>query len=403
MGRKCINYFLLISLSAITLSSCTKVVKLRELVVKNNLFYKINDKEPFTGKIQETYISGKDSLIALLSNGMFNKSYLVYYPNGEIKDSIFYEKGIIVKYREFLPNGKIRNHAKKSLIESKEGIFLIKDKQNNIIPFSGQALDTFYLSIGSTFDKRKVYMDTMGLSLTCKGNIFLVVEDYINGKLDGDNIIYYPNGKIYVFSKYVKGHIEGRYNEYYDNGMLKYESYNKNGLDEGKCLSYYKNKQVKEVGDYKKGRKDSTWNEYYQNGKIKEVSNYLNGSLNGSYIDYYENGKIKKSENYLNGLLNGKSIEYFENGRIKARGNYKNDLADGDWIWYYPSGRVENQGRFRNGKILRRCDCCGRYYNYAEGWSSRNPGFTRGAWDYFADGGAGGGPYCSKGCARRCE
>ena len=367
-------------LCVLILTGCGKGVKISELALKNNLYYKADSKEPFTGNVYENYVSGKDSLVAELDNGLFNKDFLVFYQTGSIKDSIVYEKGTIVKYREFLPDGKIKNHAKKSLIESKDGMFLINDERNNTIPFSGQALDTVYLlSKCSTSEKDKVYLDTLGLSLTCKGNICLIVENYINGKLDGDKIIYYPNGKINDFSKYVKGKMEGRYYGCYDNGTLRHESFYKNGQSEGKSFSYYKNKQVKEIGNYKKGERDSIWNEYYENGKLKGTAHYSNGIDNGPFVDYYENGNVK------------------------IRGSFQNGLKDGDWTWYSSNGKIESTGKYKHGKALRKCDCCGKYYIYEEGWEARNPGFSSGAWEVFADGGAGGGAYCSRGCAIRCE
>ncbi|MEI6752159.1 MAG: toxin-antitoxin system YwqK family antitoxin [Paludibacter sp.] len=366
-------------LSVLILTGCGKGVKLSKLALKNKLYYNADSKEPFTGKVYEDYLSGKDSLVAELDNGLFNKDFLVFYQTGAIKDSIVYEKGTIVKYKEFLQNGKVRNYAKKLLIESKEGVFLIKDQQNNSICFSGQTLDTVYLHNSSTFDKDKVYLDTLGLSLTCKGNICLVVDNYINGKLDGDKIIYYPNGKINDFSKYVKGKMDGRYYGCYDNGTLRHESFFKNGLHDGKSLSYYKNKQLKEIGNYKKDERDSIWNEYYENGKLKGTAHYSNGKDNGLFIDYYENGNVK------------------------LRGSFQNGLKDGDWTWYSSNGGVQSTGKYKQGKVLRKCDCCGKYYIYEEGWEARNPGFSSGAWEVFADGGAGGGPYCSRGCAIKCE
>jgi antitoxin component YwqK of YwqJK toxin-antitoxin module len=364
-------------LCVLILTGCGKGVKLSDLDLKNKLYYKADSKEPYSGKVYENYVSGKDSLVAELKNGLFNKNYLVFFQTGYIKDSIVYEQGIIIKYKEFLPDGKIKNHSKKSLGESKEGIYLIKNEQNNTIPFSGQALDTVYLlSKGSTSDKGKVHLDTLGLSLTCKGTICLVVENYINGKLDGDNIIYYPNGKINDFSKYVKGKKEGRYYGCYDNGTLRHESFYKNGQSEGKSLSYYKNKQVKEIGNYKKGERDSIWNEYYENGKLKGTANYSNGKDNGPFVDYYENGNVK------------------------LRGSFQNGLKDGDWTWYYSNGGIQVQEKYQHGKYMRKCDCCGRYYVRDEGWCGLPSGFSYGYWDLMTPSG---GPYCSKGCAMRCD
>lgn len=356
MRNKTTNHFLLIYLCVITLSSCAEVVKQKELDVKDNLFYKKNDTKPFTGKILESYISGNDSLVAEVDSGSYNDNYLVYYRTGEVKDSVVYKKGEIIKFKRFLTNGSEMKVPEKLLFKSKDGLTCIVDKKKDTIPFSG-------LSIRYNDGKSSLYE----------------TSNYINGELNGVCNSYFHGGKIFYTRKYKYGKLDGKSVEYYANGKFKEEGDWVAGLRVGKWTTYYANKQIDKVGIYKNGNKDSTWNEYYENGKKELISNYLNGVGTGNYI------------------------AYFANGNIKAKGRLKNDLREGDWTFYNSNGSVDAQQRFSHGKALRRCDCCGKYYNYDEGWCSRNPGFSRGAWDFFADGGAGGGPYCSKGCARRCE
>ncbi len=343
-------------LSAIILTSCSKGIKLSELELKNKLYYNVNEQKPFTGKVYEAYLSGKDSLVATIDNGLFNGDYLLYYPTGEIKDSVVYEKGIIVKYKRFLTSGLVLKTPQKLLFQSKNGLTCIIDENNDTVPFSGLSIES---KSGDT-----IYNGT---------------KNYINGELNGEAVAYYDNGKIYYSRINKNGKWEGRAITYYENGNLKEEGNYADDSRKGKWTTYHKNKNIDEVGIYTNGSKDSTWNEYYENGKIELISNYSNGIKNGNYIAYYQNGNTQ------------------------AKGSFLNNMRDGDWTFYSSNGSVDVQKRFSRGNALSKCDCCGNFYNYDEGWTARNPGFSSGAWDVFADGGAGGGPYCSKGCARRCE
>ena len=316
-------------LCLVVLTSCSKGLKLNELVLKDKLYYNTTEQKPYTGKVYVAYLSGNDSLVANIDSGLFHGNYLLYYPTGEIKDSVIYEKGVIVKYKRFEKNGSVLKTPYKKLC-TKNDLTCLIDVNKDTIPFSGLAL--------------MIYSDKSRSE-----------DNYINGQQNGKSIYYYEKGNV---SK------EGNY---------------ENGFRIGKWIAYYENHKIKSAGNYRNNEKDSTWTEYYENGRIKGTANYSDGIDNGPFVDYYENGNVK------------------------LRGSFQNQLKDGDWTWYYPNGGVEATGKYKHGKSLRKCDCCGKYYVYEEGWSSRNPGFSSAAWEYFANGGAGGGPYCSKACAINCE
>ncbi|MEI7504120.1 MAG: toxin-antitoxin system YwqK family antitoxin [Paludibacter sp.] len=354
---KSLNTLKIAVLCTITMTSCSKGIKLSELALKDKLYYNANEQKPFTGKVYEAYLSGKDSLVANIDSGMFNGDYLLYYPTGEIKDSVVYEKGIIVKYKRFLTSGLVLKTPQKILFQSKQGLTCTIDEKKDTVPFSG-------LSVGNYSDKSRYE------------------KNYINGELTGVATEYFPNDKVSSITNFRNSVAVGAYIAYFDNGSLKEQGKYPNEGNSGrigKWTTYYINKKIDEVGIYLNGKKDSTWTTYYENGKIKGTANYSNGTDNGPFVDYYENGNVK------------------------IRGTFQNGLKEGEWTWYRSNGVVDSKGKYSHGKSLSKCDCCGNFYNYDEGWTARNPGFSSGAWDVFADGGAGGGPYCSKGCARRCE
>ncbi|MDD4990970.1 MAG: toxin-antitoxin system YwqK family antitoxin [Paludibacter sp.] len=344
--------FILVGIS-IVFSSCSKGVKMNELETKNGVFHLKNKAEVFSGKIQEKYVSGKDSMTAQVDSGLFNGNFIVYYEKGTVKDSIVYSKGVIVKFKRFLSNGSEMKVPDKLLFESKKGLTYIVENKDTLL--------------------------FCGLSIKCNKDKSIDETTYLNGELNGVSNSYFQNGKISYTRIYKNGKLQGKATEYFSNGNLKEVGFWADGSRIGKWTTYHPNKKIDEVGIYRNANKDSTWNEYYESGKIKLTSNYSVGIKNGKYIAYYENGKVE------------------------AKGAFQNNLREGDWIFYNSNGSIDAQQKFSHGNALSKCHCCGKYYNYNEGWTARNPGFSRGAWDLFADGGAGGGPYCSQGCARRCE
>lgn len=344
--------FILVGIG-IVLAGCSKGLKMNELETRNGVFYLKNKAEVFTGKIQEKYVSGKDSMIAQVDSGLYNGNYTIYYEKGTVKDSIIYRKGVIIKYKRFLSNGSELKVPDKLLYHSKQGLTYIVENKDTIL-FSGLSIK---------YNNDKSFDETA----------------YLNGELNGVSNSYFPNGKIFYTRIFQNGKLQGKSTEYFTNGNIKEVGFWADGSKTGKWTTYHPNNKIHEVGIYKNGDRDSTWNEFYESGKIELTSNYSNGIKNGKYIAYYENGKVE------------------------AKGTFLNDLREGDWVFYNSNGSIDAQQRFSRGNALSKCECCGRYYNYAEGWTARNPGFSRGAWEFFANGGAGGGPYCSRGCARRCE
>lgn len=98
-------------------------------------------------------------------------------------------------------------------------------------------------------------------------------ETYVNGKLDGMQIIYYPNGNITEEITYVGGVKQGNNNYYSPDGvLLKKLIYHNNKLH-GPAAYYDVNGNVTIKGFYKDGKKHGLW-QYFQDGKIAVEETY---------------------------------------------------------------------------------------------------------------------------------
>lgn len=174
-----------------------------------------------------------------------------------------------------------------------------------------------------------------------KSDAIMTIEYYnSNGELEGEKLVYYPDGKTAEKANYVNGKLEGKSTWYAKNGTVLKEFLYKNGEFDGESKYYDTNGNVKAVGLYKNGLKVGVWT-YYEGKSISKKLNYKNGKLEGKTTWYIKNGKILKDLQYQRGLLHGE-CKYFDNlGNIESKGEYIKGIKSGDWSYY------------KNGKLLK--------------------------------------------------
>ncbi len=101
-----------------------------------------------------------------------------------------------------------------------------------------------------------------------KSGDVMTKETYVNGKLDGKKITYYPNGKVTEELNYVNGQMEGQNNYYSPDGILIKKLKYRNNQLQGEATYYDAYGNVVIEGFYKDGKKHGLWR-YYKNGKIE--------------------------------------------------------------------------------------------------------------------------------------
>lgn len=122
------------------------------------------------------------------------------------------------------------------------------------------------------------------------GNI-LETSHYVDDHLDGENAIYYPGTKqLFRKALYKIGKLNGDYVEYFQNGKIRMQ-----GLM----------KDDKHAGE---------WKGYYESGQLKQLVTFVDGQENGPFVEYYENGTTSYKGAYKTGVdENGVSNEDAEN------------------------------------------------------------------------------------------
>lgn len=96
----------------------------------------------------------------------------------------------------------------------------------------------------------------------------MTLENYTDGKLNGEKIVYYKNGQIAEKDFYKNGKLNGQHFRYAENGNVIEEFVYKDGGIEGMANFYDNDGKILVKGNYKNGQKVGTW-ETYEDGKLK--------------------------------------------------------------------------------------------------------------------------------------
>lgn len=158
-------------------------------------------------------------------------------------------------------------------------------------------------------------------------------KSFKEGKLDGEEIYWYRNGKIDQIKNYKAGVLNGKVSARYQNGQLKVEAYYKNNFENGSFKSWYENGNKKEVFEYNIVSVDaSIGNQYNKNCGICVYPSSGTFDLSiivGKSNRWYENGQLERECFYNEkGNLDGSYTKWNEDGSVYEKKIYK----DGDLI-----------------------------------------------------------------------
>jgi antitoxin component YwqK of YwqJK toxin-antitoxin module len=106
---------------------------------------------------------------------------------------------------------------------------------------------------------------------------------------------------------------------------IKSKTNYKNGEKNGEEIQYYPNGKVLEVSQYSNGELDGDQIEYNVDGSIKAKRTYKNGQPFAGNFDEKFASDLSINQNYVNGVKEGESIVKDESGNVVAKGIYKDD------------------------------------------------------------------------------
>lgn len=234
---------------------------------------------------------------------------------------------------------------------------------------------------------------------TNKNQIGLILH-YMNGKLNGEMVSYWPNGNIQQKGFYQDGCFVGLNEKWYEGGIkesvsnckiidVKLSFYECSLLDywtsdgkqliidgTGSYLSYYDNGILQVNGNYHQGNQTGKWTWYYSNGNLQYIENFIDGKEDGEYIYYfingnirttgtyskgkqvgkweewYQDGKPRQTEYWTDGIMQGDAKYWYSNGQLSSEGNYNLGNENGIWKYWDENGKLVNEIRYSNGEIV---------------------------------------------------
>ena len=178
-----------------------------------------------------------------------------------------------------------------------------------------------------------------------------------DGLLDGPCFTYYPNGTKSGFYPMKAGRKNGKVEEYTASGNLVSENvYTDNVLNGPGVFNNYQagfSREFSYVNDTVEGRQIEKW----MNGMPKQECNFVKGDYDGKYSTWFANGKPESEYNYVKGIKTGKYSKYHVNGVLEESGEYDSEgNLTGEFKSFDMHGKVTNvQNEFRKGLLHGTC------------------------------------------------
>ena len=111
----------------------------------------------------------------------------------------------------------------------------------------------------------------------------------------------------------------GPIREYYVSGRLKRECQYLRGRDDGFEIIYFQNGRIADERWMKEGHSEGPCKHYYKDGSLQWQGNYTKKGEEGRVIDYYPNGRVKQLRWYKDGALIDSVLRYYSDGRLLER------------------------------------------------------------------------------------
>ncbi len=188
------------------------------------------------------------------------------------------------------------------------------------------------------------------------GKTIQFISGYKDGKANGTQTFYYPDGKEWArltIQEDVIKHVEWLNSS----GGVIYSADEKDG--ELSYKGFFREGMLKIEGKFKSGKKDGIWKNYNILGQLTSEESWLNGMQSGSQKVYYENGNPQLVYSCDSGKVVGKVNRFYSNGHVSMTGYYNKKGLTGEWIEYYPNDTVEYRYYYDEGTLV------GRRFNYS--------------------------------------
>lgn len=282
---------------------------------------------------------GLDSLIQYSKNEYAGK-YEIWHVNGE--------KAVIGQYTNNIKTGEWNWYSFKGELDSTK-IFA-----------NGALNGPVQLFYGSNETKSK--MSHVNVNL---------VGEITNYYLKVKQLFFRSNGELKSSMVYLNDKLHGEKIEYFPDGSFKSLYTYSNGIKNGPFTDWNENGLKKQKGTYKNEKLDGTYFRWFNHGEYSSITMYKDGAIHGVMRYYSPTGIITSEEYYYlnqvkcrfdyhdNGFL--KQIQIFEYGNVVFQRNWNMlglDITEDEFKSgiravneIYPSGNLKTERSYKNDKL----------------------------------------------------
>jgi antitoxin component YwqK of YwqJK toxin-antitoxin module len=168
----------------------------------------------------------------------------------------------------------------------------------------------------------------MAFTFSCKNKMSKPISTgkLINGRKEGLWKIYDENGILREYNSYKNDTLNGPQITFDKNGKIYTKAHRKMGIFVDSFLLYYDNGQISNESWFNSsGRQQGVYKMYHNNGQLKAIGYSVNGENEGRVKGYDENGHLEYVE-YCKSKLKERSVTYFNEKGIGLKIEYyKND------------------------------------------------------------------------------
>lgn len=279
--------------------------------------------------VKSFFPSGKVQMASLFVNGKPDGVIKEYFPSGKLRKEM--------TYKNSKPNGIARTYYENSALET---------EANYTDGFITHYFKTYYHNT----QKELLYILS---EKNRPGNFkfydsldhLLLEGHFLAGRLHGENIGYYEDGKFRHRYHYRNGLKTGTNVEYYPNQQVKVEE-KITGIA-STVKSYSEDGIPVFEKRYKAGKPTGFWKYYAADGKNYVLTEtYVDGRLHGLRTQYYPNGQPSLVETWQYDLITGAVKNYYEDGTLSSEGLYRANRRHGLYTAYYPTKKIKEQGTY---------------------------------------------------------
>lgn len=226
--------------------------------------------------------------------------------------------------------------------------FQFYERDLEIMKENGASRDNIYLVkkfLKKDGDYEELYSEEEGGGIHLKYHM-------TGGHLNGDYKKFYKDGKIELETKYTNGVQDNSWKVWYDNGQQFVE-----GKITGENIQWYKNGNIMNKYYRINDKKDGEYKEWHEDGSLCIVANHKDDKVYGDYEIYHPNGKLYKKMFCLDGdiknnifKLHGKYTEYRKDGTLEIECEYKEGKLEGEYVRYI-KGKLNIIAHYKEGKL----------------------------------------------------